>query len=119
MSRHYRHMHAPTPIPVEVERAVRIRAARAQYAAAIARCMLAQVAGGMSPRWHHGAPPEAIARWDAFEFLTGLLRYAAEVDRMTGTGEFRELLEQARQHVTLEVFGAGLTLADTLDAVAR
>ncbi len=80
--------------------------------------MLANVAGGISPRWWRAAPAGSFARWDAFDHLDGLLRWInGPAD--TKPSELRELLEDARPHVPTTVYGAAVTFADTMEAVAR
>lgn len=113
-------MSAPAPIspPADVGLAIRVRAARSVFASAIGTAMLANIAAGISPRWWKGAPPGSFDRWDAVDRLEGLLNYAAGQFTGPQSSELRELLEDARPHVPTTVYGAGLTLADTLDAQA-
>lgn len=112
-------MTAPTPVPAGVDMAIRVRAARAAFASTIAAAMLANVAAGVAPRWWTTAPAGSFDRWDACDRLEGLLNYAAGQFTGPQSSELRELLEDARPHVPTSVFGAGSTLADTLDAQSR
>lgn len=119
--RNTRTMSAPAPNspPAGVELSIRVRAARAQFAAAIAAVMLSNVAAGVAPRWWHSAPAGSFDRWDAFDRLEGLLNYAAGTFTGPGSSELREQLEDARPHLPATVIGAGFTLADTIDAQTR
>lgn len=119
--KHTRHMSAPAPIspPDDVDLAIRVRCARAAFASAIAAAMLANVAAGVAPRWWRSAPAESFDRWDAVDRLEGLLNYAAGQFAGPQSSELRELLLEAYKHVPAMVYGAGCTLADTLDAQAH
>lgn len=119
--RHTRTMSAPAPVspPADVDLAIRVRAARAAFASAIAAAMLANVAAGVAPRWWTTGPAGSFDRWEAFDHLEGLLNYAAGQFSGPQSSELRELLLNAYRHVPAIVYGSGCTLADTLDAQAQ
>lgn len=119
--KHTRTMSAPAPVspPADVDLAIRVRAARAAFASAIAAAFLANVAAGVAPRWWTSAPAESFDRWAACDMLEGLLNYAAGQFAGPATSELRELLLEAYRHVPANVYAAGCTLADTIDAQQR
>ncbi len=104
-------------VPDHTAGLIRVRAARAQFVAAVGAAMVALVAAGIAPRWAHiGLVP--AARWDAFDHLEGLLG-AATRDFGSSPAEFRELVTSALPHLSPDVIRAAIVFADMLESVER